>query len=81
MNELIASVKPGIDVAERARLKGVLPGLLKSLQAGMDAVALDAGKWEEVVGTVAGDDTVFIATPSVRHAASLRKKILAVLAA
>ena len=44
-------------------------------------VALDAGKWEEVVGTVAGDDTVFIATPSVRHAASLRKKILAVLAA
>jgi len=43
-------------------------------------VALDAGKWEEVVGTVAGDDTVFIATPSLRHAASLRKKILAVLA-
>ena len=44
-------------------------------------VALDAGKWEEVVGTVAGDDTVFIATPSARHAALLRKKILAVLAA
>lgn len=44
-------------------------------------VALDAGKWEEVVGTVAGDDTVLIATPSARHAASLRKKILAVLAA
>jgi transcriptional regulator of arginine metabolism len=44
-------------------------------------VALDAGKWEEVVGTVAGDDTVFIATPSPRHAASVRKKILAELAA
>jgi transcriptional regulator of arginine metabolism len=44
-------------------------------------VALDAGKWKEVVGTVAGDDTVFIATPSLRHAASVRKKILAELAA
>ena len=44
-------------------------------------VALDAGRWEEVVGTVAGDDTVFIATPSLRHAASVRKKILAELAA
>ncbi|MBI4165148.1 MAG: ArgR family transcriptional regulator [Acidobacteria bacterium] len=44
-------------------------------------VALDAGRWEEVVGTVAGDDTVFIATPSPRHAASVRKKILAELAA
>jgi len=49
MNELIASVKPGIDTAERARLKGVLPGLLKSLQAGMDAVALDAGKRKAVL--------------------------------
>ncbi len=44
-------------------------------------VALDAGKWEEVVGTVAGDDTVFIATPSARSAASVRKKILAVVLA
>jgi len=49
MNELIASVKPGIDAAERARLKGVLPGLLKSLQAGMDVVALDAGKRKAVL--------------------------------
>jgi transcriptional regulator of arginine metabolism len=44
-------------------------------------VALDAGRWEEVVGTVAGDDTVFIATPGSRQAASVRKKILAELAA
>jgi transcriptional regulator of arginine metabolism len=44
-------------------------------------VALDAGRWEEVVGTVAGDDTVFIATPGPRQAASVRKKILAELAA
>lgn len=49
MNELIASVKPGIDPAERARLKGVLPGMLKKIQAGMDAVALDAGKRKAVL--------------------------------
>lgn len=49
MNELIASVKPGIDPAERARLKGVLPELLRKLQAGMDAVALDANKRKAVL--------------------------------
>lgn len=49
MNELIASVKPGIDSAERARLKTVLPGLLKKLQAGMDAVQLDADKRKAVL--------------------------------
>lgn len=49
MNELIASVKPGLDAAERARLKGVLPGMLKKLQAGMDAIALDAGERRAVL--------------------------------
>jgi transcriptional regulator of arginine metabolism len=44
-------------------------------------VALDAGRWPEVVGTVAGDDTIFIATPGAREAARVRKKILAILAA
>ncbi len=44
-------------------------------------VALDAEKWPEVTGTVAGDDTIFVATPSARSAATVRKKILAALAA
>jgi transcriptional regulator of arginine metabolism len=44
-------------------------------------VALDAEQWPEVVGTVAGDDTIFIATPSGRQAAQIRKKILSLLAA
>ena len=39
------------------------------------AAALDAQEWPEVVGTVAGDDTIFVATPSARVAAQLRKKI------
>jgi len=45
------------------------------------AVSLDAAKWPELVGTVAGDDTILIATSGARQAASLRKKILALLAA
>jgi len=45
------------------------------------AVALDANPWEEVVGTIAGDDTIFIATPSSHQAEVIRKKILALVAA
>ena len=30
------------------------------------AIALDKGRWPEVVGTIAGDDTIFIATESAR---------------
>ena len=45
------------------------------------AAALDAQSWPEVVGTVAGDDTIFVATPSTREAAQFRKKILALVAA
>ena len=42
-------------------------------------VALDSANWPEVVGTVAGDDTIFIATPGRREAARARKKIVALL--
>src|ERR1043166_7738679 len=40
------------------------------------AAALDAEQWPEVVGTVAGDDTIFIATGSTHQAVHIRKKIL-----
>jgi transcriptional regulator of arginine metabolism len=30
------------------------------------AIALDKARWPEVVGTIAGDDTIFIATESAR---------------
>jgi len=45
------------------------------------AAVLDAQDWPEVVGTVAGDDTVFVATPSVREAGQIRKRIRAIVAA
>jgi transcriptional regulator of arginine metabolism len=44
------------------------------------AAALDANPWEEVIGTIAGDDTIFVATPSSHHAEIIRKKILALVA-
>jgi len=44
------------------------------------AVALDADPWEGMVGTIAGDDTIFIATPSARQAEAIRKKLLALVA-
>ena len=44
------------------------------------AVALDANPWRDVVGTLAGDDTIFIATPSSHQAEIIRRKILALVA-
>ncbi len=39
------------------------------------AVSLDAEQWPGVVGTVAGDDTIFIAATGAREAGRIRKKI------
>ena len=43
-------------------------------------VALDSTGWEEVLGTVAGDDTIFLATAGPRQAAQVRRRILQALA-
>jgi transcriptional regulator of arginine metabolism len=44
------------------------------------AVALDASAWPEIVGTVAGDDTILIATPGGPEAARVTKKLLTLVA-
>lgn len=44
-------------------------------------VTLDAAGWHEIVGTVAGDDTVFIATPSQRAQTRLRRRLDVLMAA
>jgi transcriptional regulator of arginine metabolism len=44
------------------------------------AVALDAEPWKEIVGTVAGDDTILVATSNSRQAAEIRKRILSLVA-
>jgi transcriptional regulator of arginine metabolism len=43
-------------------------------------IALDRSGWPELVGTVAGDDTVFVATNSPRDQQRLRERIAAAIA-
>ena len=40
------------------------------------AVALDNEEWPEVVGTLAGDDTVLVVAPDARTATALQQKLL-----
>jgi len=43
------------------------------------AAALDREAWTEVVGTIAGDDTVLIVCPDVRRAAEVETRLRAIL--
>lgn len=43
------------------------------------AVALDKEAWPEVVGTVAGEDTVFAVAPDAKRAQQAKEKLLALL--
>jgi transcriptional regulator of arginine metabolism len=43
------------------------------------AVALDTEEWPEVVGTIAGDDTILIITPDITTAGVVSKRLLALL--
>jgi transcriptional regulator of arginine metabolism len=46
------------------------PGHAQSL-----ALAVDQALWSEVVGTIAGDDTVLVVTRNERHATSLKRRV------
>jgi len=43
------------------------------------AIALDREHWEEVVGTLAGDDTVLVITPDNDTAARFRRRMLSLI--
>jgi transcriptional regulator of arginine metabolism len=45
------------------------------------AVALDNEKWPEIVGTIAGDDTILVIAPDTSTAARIRRKLLTLLRA
>jgi transcriptional regulator of arginine metabolism len=42
------------------------------------AVAIDTARWPEVVGTISGDDTIFIATTGAREQRELGRRLLAI---
>jgi transcriptional regulator of arginine metabolism len=46
--------------------------------ANLVAVAIDEAGWPEVLGTVAGDDTVFVVSPDTRARKSLEQRLLSV---
>jgi transcriptional regulator of arginine metabolism len=43
------------------------------------AVALDNAEWPEVVGTIAGDDTILVITPDSTTAAKVSRRLLGIL--
>jgi transcriptional regulator of arginine metabolism len=47
------------------------PGHASSL-----AISLDQEDWPEVVGTIAGDDTVLVVTPDIATAAELQRRLM-----
>ena len=80
-----ASVGPGIETimaefllearaAQNLLVLKTSPGHANSI-----AIALDQEDWPEVVGTLAGDDTVLVIAPDAKTAAALRKRLLAYL--
>ena len=42
------------------------------------AVAIDTARWPEVIGTISGDDTIFIATAGAREQRKLADRLLAI---
>jgi transcriptional regulator of arginine metabolism len=42
------------------------------------AVAIDEAKWPEIVGTISGDDTIFVATNEEQEQRALRERLLAI---
>jgi len=78
-----AGAKPGPDVAVLARevLRDIRQAqnllVLKTPPGGAQplAAALDSEHWKEIAGSLAGDDTVLIITPSRNARAAIQKRI------
>jgi transcriptional regulator of arginine metabolism len=70
LGEFLLDIRP----AENLLVLKTPPGGAQPL-----AAAVDAAKFPEVVGTIAGDDTVLIITPSKKTRESLQKEIEALV--
>lgn len=64
-----------IRVAQNLVVLRTSPGNANTL-----AIAIDREELEEVVGTVAGDDTVLVVTANGQHAAKFRERMLELIA-
>lgn len=83
--EPVALQMPPLTRALREFLVDIRPAenllVLKTPPSGAQplAAAVDAAKFPEIAGTIAGDDTVLIITPSKKTRDSLQKKLEALL--
>jgi transcriptional regulator of arginine metabolism len=63
-----------VRIAKNLLVLTTLPGTANAF-----AAVLDRAKWPQIVGTLAGDDTVLVVTPEDEVAVQLRQKLLAIL--
>jgi transcriptional regulator of arginine metabolism len=63
-----------VRVAQNLLVLRTSPGHANSV-----AVALDNEEWPEVVGTIAGDDTILVIAPDTATAASLRERFVRII--
>jgi transcriptional regulator of arginine metabolism len=70
LSEFLRDIRPAVNML-----------VLKTPPSGAQplAAAVDAAKFSEIAGTIAGDDTVLIITPSKKSRESLQKKIEALV--
>jgi transcriptional regulator of arginine metabolism len=71
---LVAEFVQDVRAAQNLVVVKTSPGHANSV-----AVALDRDQWAEIVGTVAGDDTILVVAPNRKTAAAVRKKLLGLL--
>jgi transcriptional regulator of arginine metabolism len=71
LRRLLADVPAEFRVADLLLVVKTLPGSAHAV-----AAALDRTRWPEIVGSIAGDDTVFVATPDRMAVRRLRDRLL-----
>jgi transcriptional regulator of arginine metabolism len=71
LRRLIADVPVEFRVADLLLVVKTLPGSAHAV-----AAALDRTRWPEIVGSIAGDDTVFVATPDRAAVRRLRDRLI-----
>jgi len=71
LRRLLTDVPVEFRVADLILVVKTLPGSAHAV-----AAALDRTRWPEIVGSIAGDDTVFVATPDRSSIRRLRDRLL-----
>ena len=71
LRRLLSDVPVEFRVADRLLVIRTLPGSAHAV-----AAALDRTRWPEIVGSIAGDDTVFVATPDRTALKRLRDRLI-----